>query len=218
MDLLLPKVFIVGYDGLIARMFRKFGWEVVETLEEADLVQFTGGSDVSPHLYGQHNVKSFNEPGRDRREAVVFHAATNLGKPMTGICRGGQFLNVMSGGEMWQDVDNHLGNHIAYDFETNEPFEVTSTHHQMMIPGEGAQLVAIAKRSKHQVKGSSTDEDPKSIHNYGDIKDTEAVYYAATKCFCFQPHPEYEGAPGLDSVYFQYLEQFFEFPFETKPE
>jgi len=210
----LPKVFIVGPDGLIARMFRKFGWETVDTIQEADLVQFTGGSDVTPELYGAHNVYSYNDLARDRREAVAFQAARNLDKPMAGICRGGQFLNVMCGGSMWQDVDNHAGvsSHIAYDADTDEPFNVTSTHHQMMIEGPGAKLVAYAKLSTKRTKGGKLSDPKRSIHSTGlSERDVEALFYKTQMCFCFQPHPEYE-CPDLDSIYFGYLEEFFNIP------
>jgi len=100
------KVLIVGGDSIIANMFSKRGWDVTtNTLDPSiDLVQFTGGEDVTPSLYGEqaHAATSCN-PARDDREAKIFLSFKNK-VPMAGICRGAQFLNVMNKGSMWQHV------------------------------------------------------------------------------------------------------------------
>jgi gamma-glutamyl-gamma-aminobutyrate hydrolase PuuD len=109
-----PKVFVVDSDVRITRMFMANNWLVVPSAKEADLIQFTGGADVSPMLYGEpKHPRTYCDPNRDQHEANIFW--NNIDKPKAGICRGGQFLNVMSGGSMWQDVDNHAigGTHAA---------------------------------------------------------------------------------------------------------
>jgi hypothetical protein len=139
---------------------------------------------------------------------------------MVGICRGGQFLNVMNGGDMWQDVDGHglAGTHLAYSMveELPMPFEVTSTHHQMIRPNEKtARLLLTAyeatrKEDCYYTRESSSSEVEEKVRRFinrktsepDDIKfnrkyfeDTESCYYAQSKSFCFQPHPEYGHAP-----------------------
>ena len=110
------KVFIVGKKEDYVRMFRDKGWDITDLLREADLVQFTGGSDISPSMYGEIPLKTtFSNPDRDKFEAILFTITEGLEIPMAGICRGGQFLNVMCDGELWQHVDGHTitGTHKA---------------------------------------------------------------------------------------------------------
>lgn len=200
-----PKVFIVGGDGSIQRMFEAYGWSTDCNRFDADLYQFTGGSDVAPHLYGEvmHRT-TYCDPSRDFYEAGFFAVADRLAIPMAGICRGGQFLNVMNGGSMWQDVDGHAirGTHPLLDVTTGKTIKVTSTHHQMMIKAHHGCLIAYANEAqrKESMKKDQTD--------YG--KDTEVVFYPHSKSLCFQPHPEYV-QPGHECAdyYFELLNRFF---------
>ena len=181
------KVAIVGARGYCSytRMFQGMGWEVVDKLSDADLVQFTGGEDVSPELYGaKKHPTTGNNPTRDAFEKHIFDQCVERQLPMAGICRGGQFLNVMNGGSMWQDVDGHAiyGTHSCIDQDTGLIIEVTSTHHQMMRPSEGAHIIALASESTYK-------ENVVKLHGYFD-DDVEAVYYKGSNSLCFQPHPE----------------------------
>jgi len=201
------KVLIVGLDFGIARMFAEQGWEVVTNPLETDLdlVQFTGGEDVDPSYYQQQrHPATHSNPSRDARESNIYRQF--LGKvPMAGICRGGQFLNVMNKGSMWQHVTNHaIGRtHTAFDHIDQQDVEVTSTHHQMMIPGPGSLLLLSA--SCAEVK-----QGPDVQELGGITPDVEALYYPETDCLCYQPHPEYVGIDHpCRTTYFNYLETFF---------
>src|SRR6185437_341954 len=145
------SVYIVGGDANIERMFHKHGIDTVSGAAEATFACFTGGADVTPSLYDEENIYSGNDWLRDVHEMSEFALIQELGIPSVGICRGGQFLNVMNGGKMWQDVNNHaiMGHHKLELFKGDEVgqqfFEVTSTHHQMMRAGEGGEILAIAE-------------------------------------------------------------------------
>lgn len=67
---------------------------------------FTGGHDVSPALYGEKALPLCGErcPERDAMEKTLFDFAAERDKPMLGICRGLQFLNVALGGSLYQDL------------------------------------------------------------------------------------------------------------------
>ena len=68
-----------------------------------------GGEDVDPALYGQENQGSLPpDPLRDRAELALFHAFFQAGKPIFGICRGVQVLNVALGGDLIQDLPPSL--------------------------------------------------------------------------------------------------------------
>lgn len=64
-----------------------------------------GGGDIEPARYGQGN-KGSNPPdkARDRAELALFQAFYEAGKPILGICRGMQLINVALGGTLIQDL------------------------------------------------------------------------------------------------------------------
>lgn len=135
------KVCIVNGSFAYRALFTSYGFEVVDGLIDGhhavDLVVFTGGADVSPGLYGhEHHHTTYNDVFRDQMEAQAFERCSMHDIPMVGICRG-QFLNVMSGGEMYQDVSGHGMPHEITDLVTGETVYVSSTHHQMMKPSQG---------------------------------------------------------------------------------
>ncbi len=67
---------------------------------------FTGGHDVSPELYHEDPLDGlvFSCPKRDAMEGIVLKRAVDAGKPVLGICRGLQFINVFLGGTLFQDI------------------------------------------------------------------------------------------------------------------
>ena len=100
------NVYIVSGSSAYINMYVNNGWAVVSDMRDADLVHFTGGEDVTPVLYGQHpHPRTYNSEARDQAEMKVYLQALGLDIPMVGECRGGQFLNVMCGGEMYQHVN-----------------------------------------------------------------------------------------------------------------
>lgn len=206
-----PVVYIVG-DGKSSlgytRMFRENGWLVTDRLASADMVQFIGGADVSPSIYGQPRHKT-TRPNltRDRAEMIMFNWCKRNGIPTAGICRGGQFLNVMCGGALWQHVNNHdKGNHIATDVESGRAFTVTSTHHQMMIPGPDSVDVLIATHIASFKEKMNKNGNEVTVYN--DKVDREAIAYPSQKVFCFQPHPEFNPLGDTADLYFNYLKKW----------
>ncbi len=184
------KMFIVG--GGCEDAFTQMGFNVVDDPLEADMFQFMGGEDVSPELYGEKNTHSYNNLSRDIKEMGYFQLARMLGRPCAGICRGGQFLNVMCGGKMKQDIGGHTRNHemvISYNGVLNQVLEVTSTHHQMMLPSNEGRVLGTA------------------VHD-GGIEVVAYNFYGGIRCLCFQPHPEYHivDMPELAKLYVDLVE------------
>ncbi len=204
------KVYIVGGGASYAKMYELRGWKVVPEMADADLVQFTGGSDVSPHLYGEEkHPYSHCDAGRDAAEIALFNKAITLELPVVGICRGGQFVHVMNGGKIWQHVDNHgiPQGHDARCSETGDVVLVTSTHHQMMV-GNVGDIVLTAVNTDHTYKERV--ENDQVVRYPADVApEVEAVYHKETNSLSFQPHPEMcRKDSGCQDLFFHYLGKF----------
>jgi GMP synthase-like glutamine amidotransferase len=215
------EVFIVDDGGReapsVERMFKDEGFDIVDDIYDASFVVFVGGEDVHPRFYNQkiHPTTSPNEP-RDIREIDIYNECFSLGIPMVGICRGGQLLNVMSGGNMYQHCDNHelSGTHkvITFGYEQNE-VEVNSVHHQQMVPDWHKDFVLLMKAGNSTFRESMSSADTSFDSKYvnspatGSFLDIEGLWYPHTRSLCFQPHPEYGHIPTKD-LFFFYLNKY----------
>lgn len=79
----------------------------------------TGGYDIAPSLYGQEQLPACGDitEGLDRMEASLLPRILSVDKPLLGICRGLQFLNVALGGTLWQDIPTQRHSGIVHRME-----------------------------------------------------------------------------------------------------
>lgn len=72
---------------------------------------FSGGEDIDPPLYGEEVLPECGALSRERDdfELALLAEAERLGKPVLGICRGVQVMNVFYGGSLWQDLESQKG-------------------------------------------------------------------------------------------------------------
>ena len=89
-------------------------------VESFDGFLFTGGQDVS------------SCPERDKEETLLLQKALEADKPVLGICRGLQFINVFLGGTLWQDIPSQHPSAIVH--RQGKPYGVPT--HQVSISGE----------------------------------------------------------------------------------
>lgn len=184
----MKQVYIAHGNYDYSNLFVNLNFQLSDDASSADLICFTGGADVSPSFYGDVKHRTtHNDLWRDEQEKHLFETALEYDIPMVGICRGGQFLNVMSGGRMYQDVTHHAGPHCIVDKETGETVYVSSTHHQMMMPSDTGKVIATSvnvhsHREWFDQEVFQCDETDEGI---------EVVYYPKTRALCFQPHPEF---------------------------
>jgi len=74
-----------------------------------DGLLLSGGVDIDSVNYGEEPLAGFNRqwpitPERDQFELALVRAFMETGKPILGICRGHQLINVAAGGSLYQDV------------------------------------------------------------------------------------------------------------------
>jgi putative glutamine amidotransferase len=73
---------------------------------------FAGGVDVDPKYYGEEIASDKVEvcEARDRFELALIERVEKSGKPVLGICRGIQLINVGMGGSLYQHIEGHRQN------------------------------------------------------------------------------------------------------------
>ena len=76
-----------------------------------------GGADVSPECYGQQPLRPEwrGDPVRDAYELELVHAFVSAGKPVLGICRGMQLINVAYGGTLYQDIPSQYPGNLPHE-------------------------------------------------------------------------------------------------------
>ena len=78
----------------------------------------TGGPDVNPALYGVPDSGLCHMcPLRDEVEAALLRLFWQENKPILGICRGCQILNVTMGGTLWQDLPTQHPSDVCHRME-----------------------------------------------------------------------------------------------------
>ncbi len=77
-----------------------------ETYERMDAVLMAGGADVDPIHYGMEMTPKVYgvDPLRDHAELTLIRWAAQEDKPLLGICRGCQMINVALGGTLYRDI------------------------------------------------------------------------------------------------------------------
>lgn len=119
--------------------------EVEQLVDVCDGFLFTGGHDVGPALY--HQRKSENcgmiNKERDQLEQQFFELAYALDKPMLGICRGIQMINVLLGGTLYQDLATEYESPL--DHVMNPPYN--REQHQVLIE-KNSPLYHVVKKNR----------------------------------------------------------------------
>ena len=93
--------------------------DIARYVELCDGFLFVGGPDIEPWRYGQEvmDVCGPQNVARDTVEVKLLQAALAANKPILGVCRGIQLLNVVLGGTLYQDVPSQYSDKVAHSME-----------------------------------------------------------------------------------------------------
>lgn len=107
--------------------------EAEQLADTLDGVLFTGGPDIHPFLFGEETLKGCGDASalRDNLEPAFFKRMYYRKKPILGICRGAQLINITLGGTIYQDIPSlfHEGLPIAHI----QPFHYKSPSHKVTV-------------------------------------------------------------------------------------
>ena len=101
---------------------------------ELDGLVLQGGTDISPQMYGEEPLRPewAGDPERDRYEIDLLNRFLDAKKPVLGICRGQQLINVALGGTLYQDTATQkAGAEVHQDIAVYDD----KYHHVDILPG-----------------------------------------------------------------------------------
>lgn len=156
-------------------------------IETCDGFLFTGGQDVG------------SCPKRDNPETLLLSKALQADKPILGICRGLQFINVFLGGTLWQDLPTDHPSEIVH--RQAKPYGIPT--HTVTLSGELKSLldkdILEVNTLHHQaIKDLADDLTPMAVAPDGII---EAVRMKNKRfVWAVQWHPEYMFATDKNSL------------------
>ena len=173
-------------------------------LEEEDLQQvvdtfdgflFTGGPDIHPFFFDEETQENCGNVclRRDRMEMALLKLVTKTGKPVLGICRGIQSLNVALGGTLWQDLPSQHPSDIEHHM--NPPYDAFG-HNVSLVPGTplaslfaGQTEIAVNSYHHQAVREPAAGLEVMAVAPDGVI---EALYRPASHfLWAVQWHPEF---------------------------
>ena len=113
-----------------------------EIYSRLDGVLLAGGHDINPATYGRamHPKTEGVEPMRDQCEIQLAQWSLAEHKPLLGICRGVQALNVAAGGTLIQDVNESVPHAIRHQYAPEKSRDYVAHDIDLL---EGTRLASI---------------------------------------------------------------------------
>jgi len=107
--------------------------------EVLDAIFLPGGADLDPASYGEERLPGCDrsDVGRDQLELMLVRWALEDGKPVLGVCRGLQILNVAAGGTLYQDIATQMPGAVKHDYFPGQghPRDYLAHAVELTVPG-----------------------------------------------------------------------------------
>jgi putative glutamine amidotransferase len=115
--------------------------------DRLDGIMLPGGVDMDPRTFGEQPHPSLGrvDPARDRVELQLTRWAVEDRKPLLGLCRGIQVINVALGGTLYQDLESEYPDAIKHDYFPNFGYERDHLAHEVSLE-RGTRLRALLER------------------------------------------------------------------------
>ncbi|WP_256079503.1 gamma-glutamyl-gamma-aminobutyrate hydrolase family protein [Massilia sp. YIM B04103] len=197
-DVLVFMIPTVNTDGLL----HPSNIRLRDYARHLDGLVLQGGADVSPQSYAEAPTRPewSGDRARDMYELELLHEFVEAGKPVLGICRGCQLLNVAFGGSLYQDIATDVPAALAHVHD-----DYDRHRHEITFP-EGSSLAQMFRGQERGLVNSIHHQAVKTLgrdmavealsHPDGMI---EAIRYRkAPFVMGLQWHPEFHRAGGQE--------------------
>ncbi|GGB87853.1 gamma-glutamyl-gamma-aminobutyrate hydrolase family protein [Pseudoduganella buxea] len=195
-DVLVFMIPTVNTDGLL----HPSNIRLRDYARHLDGLVLQGGADVSPQSYAETPTRPewSGDRARDMYELELLHEFVEAGKPVLGICRGCQLINVAFGGTLYQDIATDVPTampHVHDDYDRHR--------HEIVFPADsslaklfGQRLGGVVNSIHHQaVKTLGRDMQVEAMSVPDGV--VEAIRYRkAPFVMGLQWHPEFHRAGG----------------------
>jgi putative glutamine amidotransferase len=140
--------------------------------ERMDGILIPGGVDLDPSTFGEqpHELLGRIDPARDRVEIQLVKWAVEDRKPVLGLCRGLQVINVALGGTLYQDLEAEFPNAIKHDYFPNFGFSRDHLAHPVSVEA--------GSRLRHALRDASVPVN--SMHHQGIKAPASSLVVSAT--------------------------------------
>lgn len=182
-----------------------------EMIRDADGVIFAGGMDFDPSLYGSNHYDLVEEyfPDDDRDDLKLLSLAIEENKPILGICRGMQLINIYYGGSLYEDIPTQVGDYVSHrgDENTFSYHNISFNENSTIYDKLGGEIIRNVNSMHHE--GIKTLSDGLMITAQSDDGIIEAIENPYYNSFMMgvQWHPEYNGGEldSLTKIIFDYF-------------
>lgn len=194
-----------------------------ELVERIDGLYLTGGNDINPFLFGEepHQKLGVVNQQRDEFEMILVQKVLQKNKPVLGVCKGCQIINVALGGSVYQDIydqiDSTLLQHHQQASDGYPSHFVHVTEGSLLSKIVGSSEIKVNSRHHQAIKRLGNSLVQSGTANDGIIEAIESKDYRYV--LGVQWHPENMAMQGDDTskkIFDSFIEACSGIPSEAK--